>query len=420
MATNASRNLGNHYGKLAVSTRRLSSGLRIGTAADDAAGLAIREMMRADIASMRQGVRNINDAISMIQVADGALQVIDEKLIRMKELATQAATGTYTSDQRAIIDSEFQAMKAEIDRIANSTEFNGIKLLDGNTSPVSTKANDSQVNKVQAHWKFEKNARDSSGNGFDGVPHNISYETGQNNNAAYFTGNGNSYVSVDNFSMRSKELTISAWIYLKSPGTSLEQARQILSTSANDNGMQLEVWGIDNRIMFDATSRHESRLVTPANVIEFNKWHFIAATVNGNKSSIYVDNKLVASRTVSGKVNLNNVSLEIGKDYARHDQNWHGFIDEFQIRSSGVSPSWIKEEMDSKPKDYNIKSSVVIHFGSGNNIGEDFYTLKILRSDSLSLGLNKIEINTQESAQKSLENITNAIVKKDNIRAHLV
>ena len=134
MAMNAARNLSQSYGNLAISTRRLSSGLRVGTAADDAAGLAIRELMRADIASLNQGMRNANDAISMIQTADGALQVIDEKLIRMKELAEQAATGTYTSDQRLIIDSEYQAMASEITRIANATDFNGIYLLNGNLS----------------------------------------------------------------------------------------------------------------------------------------------------------------------------------------------------------------------------------------------------------------------------------------------
>ncbi len=131
MAMNAARNLRTTFGNLAVSTRRLSSGLRVGTAADDAAGLAVRELLRADIASLNQGVRNANDAISMIQTADGALQVIDEKLIRMKELAEQAATGTYSSDQRIIIDKEYQAMASEITRIAMATDFNGVKLLDG-------------------------------------------------------------------------------------------------------------------------------------------------------------------------------------------------------------------------------------------------------------------------------------------------
>ena len=137
MAANASRNLRSSFGDLGTSVRRLSSGLRVGTAADDAAGLAIRELMRSDIAALNQGVRNANDAISMIQTADGALGVIDEKLIRMKELAEQAATGTYNSDQRLIIDSEYQAMASEITRIASATDFNGVYLLNGNLSSAS-------------------------------------------------------------------------------------------------------------------------------------------------------------------------------------------------------------------------------------------------------------------------------------------
>jgi len=134
MAMNATRNLNTAFGALSTSTRRLSSGLRITDASDDAAGLAIRELMRADIAALNQGIRNANDAISLLQTADGALQVIDEKLIRMKELAEQAATGTYSSDQRLIIDSEYQAMASEITRIANATDFNGVYLLNGNLS----------------------------------------------------------------------------------------------------------------------------------------------------------------------------------------------------------------------------------------------------------------------------------------------
>jgi flagellin len=134
MAANAARNLSNSYNALGTSVRRLSSGLRVGQSSDDAAGLAIRELMRADITALNQGVRNANDAISLIQTADGALGVIDEKLIRMKELAEQAATGTYNSDQRLMIESEYQAMASEITRIANATDFNGVHLLNGNLS----------------------------------------------------------------------------------------------------------------------------------------------------------------------------------------------------------------------------------------------------------------------------------------------
>jgi len=152
MAMNAARNLGTSYGALELSTRRLSSGLRITTAADDAAGLAVRELMRADITSLTQGVRNANDAISLIQTADGALAVIDEKLIRMKELAMQAATGTYNSDQRLIIDSEYQAMASEITRIANSTDFNGIHLLNGNLSGAHSGAGLASTGQLKVHF----------------------------------------------------------------------------------------------------------------------------------------------------------------------------------------------------------------------------------------------------------------------------
>jgi flagellin len=134
MAMATSRNLAHAYSQMALSTKRLSSGQRVMSSSDDAASLAIRTLMRTDITSLNQGVRNANDAVSLIQTADGALGVIDEKLIRMKELAMQASTGTYSSDQRLIIDSEYQAMASEITRIAKATDFNGIHLLNGNLS----------------------------------------------------------------------------------------------------------------------------------------------------------------------------------------------------------------------------------------------------------------------------------------------
>ena len=150
MAMNATRNLSNNYSRLSNSVQRLSSGLRVNSAADDAAGLAIRELMRADIATYNQGVRNANDAISLIQTADNSLGVIDEKLIRMKELAEQAATGTYNSDQRLMIESEYQAMASEVTRIANATDFNGIYLLNGALS-----SNSHDGSKLQATGKLK-------------------------------------------------------------------------------------------------------------------------------------------------------------------------------------------------------------------------------------------------------------------------
>lgn len=152
MAMNTARNLTNSYSNLATSVQRLSTGLRINSAADDAAGLAVREEMRSKISTINQGIRNAQDAISMIQTAEGAMSVIDEKLIRMKELAEQASTGTYTDSQRAIMHSEFAAMAAEIDRIATSTEFNGVKLLDGTASTSTSTDNAEGLPNTSALW----------------------------------------------------------------------------------------------------------------------------------------------------------------------------------------------------------------------------------------------------------------------------
>jgi flagellin len=137
MAANAARHLGMSYDALAKSVERLSSGLRINSAKDDAAGLAVRELMRADIAVLQQGSRNAMDGISMLQTFEGAMGTIDEALVRMKQLAEQAATGSYSSAQRAIMDNEFDEMAAEINRIAGATAFNGNTMLNSASASVS-------------------------------------------------------------------------------------------------------------------------------------------------------------------------------------------------------------------------------------------------------------------------------------------
>jgi flagellin len=137
MAENAARQLGISYDALATSVERLSSGLRINTAKDDAAGLAVRELMRADIAVLRQGSRNAQDGVSLLQTAEGAMQTIDNLLVRMKQLAEQAATGTYSSEQRSLMDSEFDELANEIERISGAVDFNGISMLNSASGTVS-------------------------------------------------------------------------------------------------------------------------------------------------------------------------------------------------------------------------------------------------------------------------------------------
>ena len=130
-ALNAQRQLGGKKRELDNSLERLSSGQRINKASDDAAGLAISENLKAQIRSTRQAVRNSYDGVSMIQTAEGGLNEVGGILIRMRELSMQAASDTIGDKERSFLDKEFQQVKQEINRIAEVTEFNGRKLLDG-------------------------------------------------------------------------------------------------------------------------------------------------------------------------------------------------------------------------------------------------------------------------------------------------
>ena len=133
---NAQRNLVTNNSRLAVSVARLSSGLRINSAKDDAAGLSISEKLRAQYRSINVAVRNAQDGISVAQTAEGGFSELGNLIGRMRELAEQAASGLLAdnSSERTALNTEFSALKAEITRIATVTEFNGQKLLDGTFS----------------------------------------------------------------------------------------------------------------------------------------------------------------------------------------------------------------------------------------------------------------------------------------------
>lgn len=131
MSLNAQRNLTTSGNQLATSLQRLSSGLRINSAKDDAAGLAISDRMTTQISGLNQAARNANDGISLAQTTEGALQEVTNNLQRIRELAVQSANATNSDSDRAALDQEVQQRIAEIDRIASQTSFNGRKVLDG-------------------------------------------------------------------------------------------------------------------------------------------------------------------------------------------------------------------------------------------------------------------------------------------------
>ncbi len=138
LSLTAQRNVWTSQNQLDTAVNRLSSGLRINYAWDDPAGLAVSERMRAQISSMDEAERNTNYNINLLATAEGAMSVIDEKLIRMRALSVEASNGALTSLDRQYLNVEFQQLKSEIDRIANTTNYNGLYLINGNYSTGTT------------------------------------------------------------------------------------------------------------------------------------------------------------------------------------------------------------------------------------------------------------------------------------------
>jgi flagellin len=134
---NTQRHLARSSTEFQKSMEKLSSGLRINRAGDDAAGLAISEGLKSDIRALDQASRNAADGISLVQTGEGSLDEVSSILLRMKELSEQSLNGTLSNTDRGYLNNEFSALKDEIDRISDATEFNGVKLLDGNGGTIS-------------------------------------------------------------------------------------------------------------------------------------------------------------------------------------------------------------------------------------------------------------------------------------------
>ncbi len=303
MAESALRNLTQTYAGMDKSIQRLSSGLRIVGSDDDAAGLAVREGMRAEVTSLGQGIRNANDAVSMLQTFDGGAQVIDEKLIRMKELAMQSATGTYSDEQRQIMNDEFEAMRDEIERIAQHTAFNEIKGLDGS----------------------------GEGGGGEVTPdHEVDAQVTEHGDIP--TGEGeHTLIATETFTV----------------------------TVHEDDDVEVSA---------------------------------------GEVFTVTVDE----SENVTGVTTVDTADdediVQIGEDLYQ----WNAG----------------EGELESYEAPEGNGGQITIHFGSGNDQAEDYYTIDIQNFTSSGLGLDELDISSQQGAQESLGAIDSAIETKVTGRAH--
>ena len=406
MAWGVSRQLSAHYDSLADSVRRLSTGLRVERAADDAAGLAIRELMRSDIKALGQGARNANDAISMIQTADGALQIIDEKLIRMKELAEQAATGTYDSTQRLMIDSEFQQMASEIDRIAKATDFNGVKLLDGSLSGPhdgSGRGSEDGLSSTGALKVHFGTANDSAEDYYyvdigDCTLAGLGLREGVAGGGGAGAAGG-----INGVPILGNKIPNGQWVNDLTSGL---VSFGIIPAGTTNLRIEINDWGYDDDIeIFDRTGKqlsgtfHTPRLddvVTEANGFlpgSTRDW----SQYNGNGKLLpYVDENTLHQFTMNG-MNFGYTGSDPSPDALTRNRTEVLTIDE------------VKEDLIlviAGAGNFNIKANWTAMPGAGGFVPGD------PNGDIIS-------IKTQQLAQQALNRLDNAIVRKDEIRAHL-
>ena len=170
---NSQRAMSINNARLGTSLERIATGIRLQRSGDDIGAMSVSESLRGDITALKQGAKNLNDGISMIQMADGALNEQSSILIRLREITTQAATGTVGSTERATLQLEFSALRSEFDRIANTTEFNSRKLLDGSLAASSSDTtvlqlglDSSDNNRFDLNQKINLTAITSSALGF--------------------------------------------------------------------------------------------------------------------------------------------------------------------------------------------------------------------------------------------------------------
>lgn len=423
-ANSAARLLGNHYSDMSTLVRRLSSGLRVSGAADDAAGLAIRELMRADITALNQGIRNANDAISMMQTADGALQVIDEKLIRMKELSEQAATGTYNSTQRLIIDNEFQAMKSEIDRIANATDFNNIKMLCMDTA-----------NKLNV-----------GGDGILGQPPSVGGPGGRDSsmlkilNPDALTADAAIIYSnaLEGIAGFSGDPAIAGWkgsgYYVGKGGplyTTLSTAGVTFSYASGTN-----TWDVDDATKATLAAAKATYIVkaTATNVmLEIALEHDLQPSLGwGAKGNVPLtaDASIIAKDTrpglfVSGQAEYPDIKLVSmpagfpGLDIFGFDLDNDGVMDIQFDQGPELGEQYVNIDVQGGVRGSDEPYYVTkIHFGTGNDSAEDYYYIESRDCTAKGLGIDTANVRTQGVAQSTLVTLDDAIVLKDAARAY--
>jgi len=386
------------------SLERLSTGYRINRAADDAAGLAISEKMRAQIKGLNQAIRNANDGISMIQTAEGALGEVQSILQRMRELTVQATSETNTPDDRAEIQKEIEQLKSEIDRISDNSEFNGIKLLNGSLGAQGSSDAPAKVDALSVTGlkpgtytvKITKAATNAT------LTSDVTYADDAAVNTKFdgtdkdITING---IQIDTTGVTSKA-TLLAAINARKSETGVEASWDttnnviILTATEYGSGHTITVGGTDKDLIVD-TGMLTNGVDAQADVTFGNTTTSVTAT---GRLAIYNGAQLVLNGAVGDTANITVVKsgarLQIG---ANEDQEIAVDINEINTATLGTSELKVKDV------------SVLVTDNASQAITAIDAAIKQVSSERAKLGAfqNRLE-HTITNLQVTAENLTAA------------
>ncbi|MBL4902513.1 flagellin [Desulfocapsa sp. AH-315-G09] len=427
MSLNAQRNLGNSQNDLAKSMQRLSSGLRINSAKDDAAGLAISDRMTSQIRGLNQAVRNSNDGISLAQTAEGALQETTNILQRMRELAVQSANDTNSASDRSSLQSEVNQLKQEITRIADTTSFNGKNLLDGSMT--------------SAQFQVGANANQTISFGI-----NSAASTKLGNES--LTSNNEGTTSIEAAVAATSNAVLAQTLTIVGPegsgtisdtkltdGTSANAIAGLVNDLSADTGVTaealttatLDTLSADGTVGFTLQGTNDTAISISATVTTTNLSSLAQAIndqagVTGISASLAGDNKSITLTQAAGHdIKLASfthsvgatASLEItGNEDAHLDTDTSAAI---SMSSGGNAEATVGGEVSfSSSGSFNVSSNVATTAGSlFNNAAADDANVSTLSS------IDNVDITTVEGSANAIKSIDGAIMQIDNMRGEL-
>lgn len=413
MANNAFRQLGMNNNQVSKSLEKLASGYRINRAGDDAAGLAVSESMKAQITGLEAASSNSQDAISLVQTAEGALTEVHDMLNRMVELSTKAANGTYTDAQRQNYQDEITQLQEEIDRISKTTEFNGQKLLDG-----------------------------SMGSASNGMPVAVTDLAGTVNGAALGAGTAVTAVA-----------TVVGTTGLDNVGATSGEMGKITVTFTDSKGDEQTVT-VDYQVGADSGAT-KTNIIQALNNNETLKGSFTAsvsgtelkfeAAVSGAASS-------VTSISISNDQGTSTAKVETvteGRDATQSFDLSAGFKEGDKITIDGKEYTYVKDANGSDGKSFSDIASLVIAAdangvkldvddtaavtatktgGSGDGLSfqvgatadaDNVLTLNVADMSATALGVADVDVSKVSSAQAAIDKINSAIDKVSKTRSGL-